>query len=272
MPRESIEMAMKSKPSKNQAIETHDFDLERFVKDVPLLLDMPGIFYVEARKRIRTASRNLESLNLQLDQHQKRVLATASKNQSGHPDDPWTDVIHGVSGLETLFGKTIRDFAIADVLLVAAAESYINAIAEHVLPTADAAIFEKLTPTGKWLFLPKIMGLKWQPNTAKGDLQEFVAVVARRNRVVHPKKIGVKGTASVHDFVDRLRLDKDQSERGIRAVKGLIASISLSWRGSYGPDWLQESKANNHPPCFLMGGSSGYARLGRGGKKPSGGT
>ena len=254
---------MNKKRSTIDVIEWPDFDIKQFVSDYPLSLDMPGIFFVEARKRARAASRSLENLNSQLRQHRLRVKNTAKKSNLTHPDDPWTEIIHGVSGLETLFAKTIRDFAVSDVLLVAAAESYINAIADHVLSSTDAALFDKLSPTGKWLFLPKVMSLDWNPDASKGDLKEFSAVVTRRNKIVHPKKIEVKGTANVHDFVERLRMNSKAADRGISAVGGLISEISLHWRGSYGPAWLKQSSANSHPPCFLLGTPQAPVRLGR---------
>lgn len=253
--------------SRAEVIEMPEFQIDKFVTGFLLFLDMPGIFFVEARKRVRTASRNLETLNLKIQDHRRRVSSAAAENGTDHPDDPWTDIIHGVSGLETLLGKTVKDFAIADVLLVAAAESYINAIAKYVLTASDVAIFDKLSPTGKWLFLPQIMQLKWRPDSSKGHLLEFAAVVARRNKVVHPKQVSVKGAAQVDDFVSRLRLDGKLALRGVTAVKGLIAGISSSWRGSSGPDWLQEAKASSHPPCFTLGGPHIAARLGRGRKR-----
>ena len=254
---------MNKKRSAVDVIEWPNFDIETFVSEVPLSLDMPGIFFVEARKRARSASLSLDKLKLQLRQHRTRVKNTTKKRNADHPDDPWTEIIHGVSGLETLFAKTIRDFSVSDVLLVAAAESYINAIADHVLTSTDAALFDKLSPTGKWLFLPKVMSLDWNPDTSKGHLKEFAAVVARRNKIVHPKKIEVKGAASVQDFVERLRMNAQVADRGISAVGGLISEISLHWRGSYGPALLQQSVANSHPPCFLIGTPQSPARLGR---------
>jgi hypothetical protein len=255
-----------------EVIEWPDFEIEKFVAQFPLFVDMPGIFLVEARKRVRTASRNLETLSLKIKEHHHRVSSVSIERDTGHPDDPWTELIHGVSAFETLFAKTVKDFAVADVLLVAAAESYINAIAEHVLSTADAAIFDKLSPTGKWLFLPQIMKLKWRPDTSKGNLSNFAAVVARRNKVVHPKQVSVKGIVSVDELVVRLRLDAKLAMRGIKAVEGLISGISMSWRGSFGPDWLKETSAKRHPPCFTLGGPHIGARLGRRRKSRSDGA
>ena len=263
---------MKRRSATHEIIEMPDISVEQFVKALPLVLDMSGIFFVEARKRVRAASHNLEALNVKLQEHRKRLSKTNSKDSHAHPDNPWTDLIHGVSGLETIFGKTIRDFAVADVLLVASAESYINAIAEHVLSPVDASLFDKLSPTGKWLFLPGIMKLKWKPDSSKGHLHDFAAVVVRRNKFVHPKKIAVKNIANVQDLIGRLRMNTKLAERGLKSVEGLIASISSSWRGSSGPDWLIEGNANSHPPCFLVGSPEAYLRLGRSQKNQSSGV
>jgi hypothetical protein len=154
-------------------------------------------------------------------------------------------------------------FLVADVLLVASAEAYINAIADHVLPTAEAQQFDKLSPVGKWLILPKIMKLKWKPQLSAGSLQECAAVVARRNRVVHPKPLVVESTAAVAALVRQLKLDARAADAGVNAVKDLFQRMSLAWRGSYGPDWLDARKSRVRPPCFILGGVQIAGRLGR---------
>ena len=243
--------------------------VQTFATRLPLLLDTPGLFYVEARTRIARGTKGLAKLLPELKKHRSRVVAAIATNGSD-VEDAWIDVIQGVGSLETTFGATIREFGVADVLLVAAAESYINAIAAHILNGADAEHFDKLSPVGKWLFLPQLMKLKWKPTLASGCLQQFAAVVARRNRIVHPRPLKVDGTVDVDAFIKQLKLDATSANAGVEAVKDLIRGISLAWRGGYGPDWLDPGKAANRPPCFILGTVEASGRLGRGRlKRPS---
>jgi len=226
-------------------------------------LDAPGLFYVEAHNRIRRGSEKLAQLQQELLKHRRRVERARTNSDEDAQESAWVDVVQGVGSLEPTYGRTISELLVADVLLVAAAEAYINAIANYVLVGAEADHFDKLTPVGKWLFLPPIMKLKWRPSLSNQPLQHFAALVARRNRVIHPKIIRVKGVAEVEDFLNTLRLDTKSATDGALAVKSLIQKISMSWRGSNGPDWLDEERAGKHPPCFVCGGPESPMRLGR---------
>ena len=230
---------------------------------------MPGLFFVEARRRIERGAGSLERLHDELTAHGRRVDAARTHVDEHKAEKSWIDVLEGVGSLEPLFGRTIREFSVADFLLVAAAEAFVNAVAAHVLPPAELENFEKLSPTGKWLFLPRIMKLKWKPKLDKGCLQQFASLVARRNRVVHPRVVRVKNTVEVGRFVDQLKLEAESANRGVECVRELIREISLSWRGGYGPDWLYGDSARKRPPCFVLGSIDAPARLGRRSSKRS---
>ena len=133
---------------------------ENFARSVDLHLDLPGILYVEAVGRIGRGEKGLIELRKELAQHQARVAAAESATDD-EVVDGWVDVIQGVGGLERRFGATLSELAVADVLLVAAAEAYINVVASHVLSRGESQQFDKLSPVGKWLFLPRTMKLKW---------------------------------------------------------------------------------------------------------------
>jgi len=250
------------RPSRGRQVKAC-FGADALATRLPLLLDIPGLFFVEARRRMHRAKKSLTQLLLELQSHAARVQRASTQLKGQEADDAWSNIIRQIGQLEALFGSTINDFLVADVLLVASAEAYINAIADHVLPTAEAQQFDKLSPVGKWLILPRIMKLKWKPQLSSGSLQEFAAVVARRNRVVHPKLLIVEGTAAVATFLKQLRLDARVADAGIKAVRDLFQQISLAWRGSYGPDWPDQRKYRVRPPCFVFGGAQIAARLGR---------
>jgi len=163
--------------------------------------------------------------------------------------------------MEPLFGATVAQLAIADVLLVCAAEAYINAVAAHVLKANDLEQFEKLSPVGKWSFLPRLMGLKWRPSVSRGCLQTFAQMVSRRNRVVHPRVVQVDNATQVARFITQMRLDGRSTIAGVDAVRELIKQLSLSWRGSHGPDWLNPATVAARPPCFTFGPIDGSMRF-----------
>jgi hypothetical protein len=240
---------------------------EQFARDYPVRLDLAGILFVDAGRRIDHGSLSLKELRIHLQAHRTRVDAAAVAVGDSKLASAWADVIQGVGGLEAFFGATVTDFVVADVLLVAAAEAYVNSIATHVLPKSAWKQFETLSPVGKWLFLPRLMKLKWAPELDKGCLQQFAELVTRRNRVVHPRVVQVAGAVDVELFLQELRLDEKLARNGQQSVRDLIRELSLSWRGAYGPNWLQPTSAIDHPPCFVVGDAFVAMRLGRPGDR-----
>lgn len=234
-----------------------------FAQRMPLSVDMPGLLYVEALARIRKASARISELNNVLKRHSDRVLRARAHKDPDASDDAWVDIVQRVGSVEPLFGRLIRELAVADVLLVAAAESYINAVASHVLSGSEAGVFDGLSPVGKWLFLPRLMKLSWRPELGGPPLQQFAALVARRNKVVHPRPVRVAGTSEVGEFIRLLKLDSESAAAGAASVNDLIRALSLSWRGSSGPDWLSPERARRRPPCFVVGPVDAPGRLGR---------
>jgi hypothetical protein len=229
---------------------------------VPVFLDTAGLFFVEASRRVERGARGLARILPELKAHTSRV-ATARRSATADDDSAWVEVIRELGRVETDFGATVNHFLIADVFLVAAAEAYINSVAAFVLPRGDFEHFDKLNPVGKWLFLPKIMKLKWKPSLSKGCLQQFAALVARRNRIVHAKQFKVGSAAQAEDFVRELRLEEPLARAGVKAVRELLRQFSLSWKGSYGPDWLDPKRSSMRPPCLLVGFPDAPVRYGR---------
>jgi hypothetical protein len=214
-------------------------------------------------------ARKMLTLLPELESHTRRVEAARGSTTDDTKDDAWYDIHTEIRRVETDFGAAIMNFLVADVLLVAAAEAYINFIAAHVLSAADADNFDKLSPIGKWLFLPSIMNLKWKASLSEGCLQQFSLVVSRRNRVIHAKEFKVRSTADINGFLKQLRLDVNSARSGVPAIRDLIREISLSWRGSYGPDWLEVKKARVRPPCFVLGEPNAPMRSARARRKRS---
>jgi hypothetical protein len=111
------------------------------------------------------------------------------------------------------------------------------------------------------------MKLKWKPALDRKPLQQFGEVVRRRNRLVHPRPVAVGSASKLQGIIRQLRLDAKAAHADTDAVRELIRRLSLSWRGSYGPDWLDPARARRHPPCLILGPVDAPARLGRGRRK-----
>ena len=182
-------------------------------------------------------------------------------------DDAWVQVILGVGGLEPACGKAIREFAVGQILLVAAAEAYANAVAHHSLGGASAAQFDKLSPTGKWLFLPDVLRVKWKPSLSRKPLQDFAHLVTRRNQLIHPRQIRIRGLVGISELLKHIGADLKTASRDLECVRTMIREFSLSWNGSYGPDWLDPDNARQSPPCFFGGSIESLCGLGHQAKK-----
>lgn len=242
------------------------FSIQDFATRITLNLDLPGILYVEATKRIERASLQLGKIELGLAEHSARVSETDDSPSDEVAEDRWVDIIQGVGGLEPDCAATLTDLAVADITLVTSAEAYINSVAKHVLEGKESDHFDKLSPVAKWLFLPRVMNLSWQPRLGEEPLQGFSELVARRNRWVHPRGVSAKGIVDIKGFLGQCGLDVPTARRGMESVRELIRGFCQAWKGSTGPDWLDAESAKERPPCFFLGSVEASARLGRPGE------
>lgn len=232
-----------------------------------LNLDLPGLLYVEAAKRIESAFVKLRGIELGLAKHSVRVSETGDSPNDEVAEDRWVDVIQGVGGFEPDCAAALTDLAVADITLVTSSEAYINLVAQHVLEGKESAHFDKLSPVAKWLFLPRIINLSWQPRLGEEPLQGFSELVSRRNRWIHPKGIiNPNGIVDLKGFLNQCGLDISTAHQGMKSVRELMQGFCMAWKGSYGPDWLDAESAKEHPPCFFLGDVELYARLGRPGE------
>jgi len=175
--------------------------------------------------------------------------------------DAESALFQGIGGLEPACGALVANIALIDIGLTAAAEAYINSVAEQVFTGKEAEHFDKLSPPGKWLLLPRVMGLKWQPKFGAEPLQGFSELVARRNRWLHPRVVRTSDIFDIKGLLEECGLDLSTCGRGVDSVRGLISGISDSWRGSFGPDWLYPESEYFREPCFYIGDVSASARF-----------
>src|SRR5438874_179538 len=86
--------------------------------------------------------------------------------------------------LEQGFGTAAMECALVHILSAAAAESFINAIANERLSGQEWDAFDKLSIEGKWLFLPRLVKVKgFKPG--EQPHQGFSKCVKYRNGLMH---------------------------------------------------------------------------------------
>lgn len=100
--------------------------------------------------------------------------------------------------------------------------------------------FDKLSITGKWLFLPKIIGsASFDPG--REPFQSFRALARTRNSLVHykAKRERWKGY-EVPGFLDQLALTKGDAEKSVHTAEAMIIRLA-TLLGEGTPDWTKHS-------------------------------
>lgn len=240
--------------------------IEKMFKMGHLNLDLAGILFVQACKHVQQGTASYSALNEEIEKHGKLLADCGDKIFQDESDDNLTKVIQSLGALEDKYAPVVTHFGVASILLVNSAEAHINDISTVVLSGAEADQFDKLTPAGKWLFLPKLMGLSFKPELGKGPMQDFDKLVKRRNRLIHAKPMRQTGLRDVPRFVEDLGMNPGEMARSVESVRQLIREFSLSWKGSYGPDWLNPDGENYRDPCFYFWNADFPMRLGRAGE------
>jgi len=131
----------------------------------------------------------------------------------------------------------------------------VNEVANSVLTGSKFDEFDKLSLSGKWIFIQDIMKLKKQMAVDKNPLQGFVQLIKERNKLVHFK--GRKKELElleIPNYLEDFNLTPSDCKRNLENVRELIICFSLNWRGSYGPDWLNvDDRGSYRNPCFFLG-------------------
>ena len=143
--------------------------------------------------------------------------------------------------------------SLAIILISASAEAYVNEIASIKLTSSERDEFGKLTTVGKWLFLPRVLGIDVDFSTGAEPIQGLASLVRTRHKLIHFKTMRQPlKNKHVPDFLDRLGLLPDRIQTGCEAVRSLIRKFELEWVGSYGPTWLDPEEDHFRAPCFYL--------------------
>jgi hypothetical protein len=259
-------------PASHTVRESSDSNGSRvsfFRKTARIGLEIPGIFFVGAFENFRRGCNETERLNRKLNQFEtlrarvsEMQLRVRRLRQGRHKaakeirtlEDLETDLLQDLRKIEMVFAPVVQSFATAYILLVASGEAFINEAAEIELSGKTWEEFDKLSPVGKWLFLPRVLGFRKTFKLNKDPLQGFAEAVRRRHRFIHhkPRTLPLVKFDAAWWLRDMGLTPKD-FERSFKAVQLLIREFSLAWKGAFGPNWLYPDEDQFRRPCFFIG-------------------
>jgi hypothetical protein len=231
-----------------------------------LNLDLAGVLCYGAYLHIQQGIGHYGRLEKAVEKHRK-LLGGLTHLKGNQRADHIDRVIHSLGALEDHYGPVVMNFGTAIILLVSAAETYANDVAAIALQGADRDQFDKLTPIGKWLFLPRLMRLTFKPSVGEWPMQGFADLAKRRNQLIHAKPMRQPGLLTPPTFAEELGMSPDRMTKSMQSVRDLIREFSLSWRGSSGPDWLDPTRDSFRQPCFYLLNRGVPFRLGRAGMR-----
>jgi hypothetical protein len=156
--------------------------------------------------------------------------------------DSLSKVRHAAEGLNPHYtrarGSNSRFIAIVHLLCANCLEATINAIGKDLLNGSMFEEFDKLSLTGKWLFLPKIQELEgFDPG--EEPFQSFNRMVRFRNSLTHYRPKKESGPAfAVPTFLGSLGLTVQDAERSVKVTREMVGDIhkQLNRKMDYGWD------------------------------------
>ncbi len=250
----------------NNKIENknHKQTIDSIISKTCIRLELPGIFYVTAWQHYIEANNSYKNLRGKIDLHLKKLSDSleffrkySKKKRITEKDkivyaDQECMMLQSIRRIELFYEPVVSHSATAQILLVSCAEAFINEIAEITLRgERQFKEFDKLSVVGKWLFLPQVIRLKRKFTLDQGPLQGFAKLVSQRNKLIHYKtRAYTPKNFEIPTFINDMGLIPIETRKGIIAVKELIQKFSLSWTGSYGPDWLNPENEGFRRPCF----------------------
>jgi hypothetical protein len=248
------EIALIKEPKPIETIEI-EIDSTTLLSNLPLNLDLAGIFFISAFININQGEKEYNKLQKEIDKY-KKTYKSQEKKHSIDTDDFVTHMLSKIRNMEIFYEPVVRYFSTAKILLVCCAEAFVNEISSVVLKGRKLAEFDKLSVIGKWLFIQDILKLDKKFDLDRNPLQGLNLLVKERNKLVHFK--GIKGTLKtleIPNYIDELKLTPEHCKANFESVRDLIITISLKWRGSYGPGWLNTEDKQFRNPCFYLGNS-----------------
>jgi hypothetical protein len=144
---------------------------------------------------------------------------------------------HQFESVGFAYAPVLENIAIIHLLCANCLEATINAIGEDLLSGSMFEEFDKLSLTGKWLFLPKIQKLKgFDPGTE--PFQSFSRMVRFRNLLTHYRPKKERGPAfAVPKFLASLGLTVDDAERSLKVTRKMVGEIHKQLKREMDHGW-----------------------------------
>jgi len=246
------EISLIKEPESIEIIEA-DFTVDMFLNKFPINLDLSGIYYVSAYKNYLDGVKNYSKLFTEIEKYNK-AFEKRAKKYSVSSDDFITHMTHLLRNIEIIYEPVVRHFSTAKILLICCAESFVNEVASVCLNGRKLVEFDKLSIIGKWLFIQDLLKLEKKINIDNHEMQRLDSLNKERNKLIHFK--GIKkslGRLEIPKFLVDLKLTPKDCESNFKAVREIITTFSLNWRGSFGPDWLKVDEKGFRNPCFYLG-------------------
>lgn len=136
---------------------------------------------------------------------------------------------------EEAYRLCAQALASVHVFCVTALESHINCLAKQHLTGSALENFDKLSLEGKWMFLPRILGV---PGFDVGHqpFQDFAEIIKYRNTLVHHKNRNGQ-SENIPVFEGRLGLTAMDARKSIEATAGMIKLLAEQLRHRK-PVWI----------------------------------
>ncbi len=138
------------------------------------------------------------------------------------------------------YAPVLEHIAIVHLLCANCLEATINAIGKDLLTGSMFEEFDKLSLTGKWLFLPKIRELKgFDPG--KEPFQSFNRMIKFRNHLTHYRPKKEDGPAfAVPTFLASLGLTVEDAECSVKVTRKMVGDIHRQLKREMDYGWDAE--------------------------------
>lgn len=145
-------------------------------------------------------------------------------------------------GVGATYGPLLQRIAAVHFFAVASLEAHVNQRAQQHFGGQPLDEFEKLSLRGKWLFLPKMLGV---PGFDPGQepFQAFGSLIRWRNRLVHyrAQREPWDGSSDPPHFLQRLGLSVASARKAVATVPKMV-KILAQQLGDDEPWWLDADK------------------------------
>jgi hypothetical protein len=125
------------------------------------------------------------------------------------------------------YAPILENIAMTHLLCGACLEAHINQKAEQLLSSREFEDFDRMTITGKWLFLPKILGhAGFDPGNE--PFQSFDQLIKWRNKLAHYKELRESWSMRypVPEFLTKLGLTVPQAEKSHQATRAIVHALA----------------------------------------------